>query len=168
MQIAFPEPSKSPTKKRRRGSQDFAQSSQESTCEKPDESCDSLANLAAHLPHCRELCAFGLRHIEDLGIASDVADDGITANAVLTWANEYTGDCASIGRAKPATWEQQASKRLGESEDVTGSVLFLTSGDAAFITGQAIVVDGGHIASPRSLKREAELEAPNHRRKTIV
>jgi NAD(P)-dependent dehydrogenase (short-subunit alcohol dehydrogenase family) len=27
--------------------------------------------------------------------------------------------------------------------DVTGAVLFLTSDDAAFITGQAIVVDGG-------------------------
>jgi 3-oxoacyl-[acyl-carrier protein] reductase len=38
---------------------------------------------------------------------------------------------------------QQAIKRLGEPEDVTGAVLFLTSDDAAFITGQAIVVDGG-------------------------
>jgi NAD(P)-dependent dehydrogenase (short-subunit alcohol dehydrogenase family) len=34
-------------------------------------------------------------------------------------------------------------KRLGEPEDVTGAVVFLTSDDAAFITGQAIVVDGG-------------------------
>ena len=44
---------------------------------------------------------------------------------------------------KRGTWEQQASKRMGEPEDVTGAVLFLTTGDAAFITGQAIVVDGG-------------------------
>ena len=44
---------------------------------------------------------------------------------------------------KRATWEQQAIKRLGEPDDVTGAVLFLTSDDAAFITGQAIVVDGG-------------------------
>jgi 3-oxoacyl-[acyl-carrier protein] reductase len=44
---------------------------------------------------------------------------------------------------KRATREQQAIKRLGEPEDVTGAVLFLTSDDAAFITGQAIVVDGG-------------------------
>jgi NAD(P)-dependent dehydrogenase (short-subunit alcohol dehydrogenase family) len=43
---------------------------------------------------------------------------------------------------KRSTWEQQAIKRLAEPEDVTG-VLFLTSDDAAFITGQAIVVDGG-------------------------
>ena len=44
---------------------------------------------------------------------------------------------------KRATWEQQAIKPLGEPEDLTGAILFLTSDDAAFITGQAIVVDGG-------------------------
>ena len=44
---------------------------------------------------------------------------------------------------KRANWEQQAIKRLGEPQDVTGAVLFLTSDEAAFITGQAIVVDGG-------------------------
>ena len=44
---------------------------------------------------------------------------------------------------KRATWEQQAIKRLGEPEDMTGAVLFLTSDDAAFVTGEAIVVEGG-------------------------
>jgi NAD(P)-dependent dehydrogenase (short-subunit alcohol dehydrogenase family) len=44
---------------------------------------------------------------------------------------------------KRGTWEQQAIKRLAEPEEVTGAVLFLTGDDAAFITGQAIVVDGG-------------------------
>jgi NAD(P)-dependent dehydrogenase (short-subunit alcohol dehydrogenase family) len=31
----------------------------------------------------------------------------------------------------------------GGTGDVTGAILFLTSDDSAFITGQAIVVDGG-------------------------
>ena len=44
---------------------------------------------------------------------------------------------------KRATWEQQAIRRLGEPGDVTGAVLFLTSDDASFITGEALVVDGG-------------------------
>jgi 3-oxoacyl-[acyl-carrier protein] reductase len=43
---------------------------------------------------------------------------------------------------KRSTWEQQAIKRLGESEDITGAILFLTRDGAAFITRQAIVVDG--------------------------
>ncbi len=37
---------------------------------------------------------------------------------------------------------QQAVKRLGEPEDMTGAILFLTSDDAGLITGQAIAVDG--------------------------
>ena len=61
-----------------------------------------------------------------------------------TRPDEYPGNRASIGRAKRTTWEQQAIKRLGEPEDMTGAILFLTNDDAAFITGQAIVVDGGH------------------------
>src|SRR4030095_8911378 len=42
---------------------------------------------------------------------------------------------------KRAIWEQQAIRRLGEPEDITGAILFLTSDDAAFITGQALVLD---------------------------
>jgi 3-oxoacyl-[acyl-carrier protein] reductase len=74
------------------------------------------------------------------GLANDVAGDGITANAVLP------GPLATAPQSEEqrrVTWEQQAIKRMEEPEDVTGAVLFLTSDDAAFITGQAIVVDGG-------------------------
>jgi len=38
---------------------------------------------------------------------------------------------------------QQAIKRTETPEDLTGTLAFLTSDDAAFITGQTIVVDGG-------------------------
>ena len=34
-------------------------------------------------------------------------------------------------------------RRRGVPEDIVGSVLFLVSPDAAYITGQAVVVDGG-------------------------
>jgi NAD(P)-dependent dehydrogenase (short-subunit alcohol dehydrogenase family) len=76
------------------------------------------------------------------GLANDVANDGITANAVLPGPIN-TLATAPQSEQKHSTWEQQAIKRLGEAEDVTGAVLFLTTDDAAFITGQAIVVDGG-------------------------
>jgi len=77
------------------------------------------------------------------GLANDVANDSITANAVLPGLTNTLATAAQSEEQKRATWEAQAIKRLGESEDVTGAVLFLTSDDAAFITGQAIVVDGG-------------------------
>ena len=77
------------------------------------------------------------------GLANDVANDGITANAVLPGLINTLAIAPQSEEQKRATWEQQAIKRLGEPAYVTGAVLFLTSDDAAFITGQAIVVDGG-------------------------
>src|SRR6266853_3850165 len=77
------------------------------------------------------------------GLANDVANDGITANAVLPGLTNTSASAAQSEEQKRATWEQQAIKRIGEPQDLTGAVLFLTSDDAAFITGQAIVVDGG-------------------------
>jgi len=77
------------------------------------------------------------------GLANDVANDGITANAVLPGLTNTLATAPQSEDEKRATWQQQAIKRLGEPEDVTGVVLFLTSDDASFITGQAIVVDGG-------------------------
>jgi NAD(P)-dependent dehydrogenase (short-subunit alcohol dehydrogenase family) len=77
------------------------------------------------------------------GLANDVANDGITANAVLPGLTNTTAIAPQSEEQKRSTWEQQAIKRLGEPKDITGAVLFLTSDDAAFITGQAIVVDGG-------------------------
>lgn len=77
------------------------------------------------------------------GLANDVAGDGITANALLPGLINTQATSAQSDEQKRSTWEQQAIKRLGEPEDITGAVLFLTGDDAAFMTGQAIVVDGG-------------------------
>jgi 3-oxoacyl-[acyl-carrier protein] reductase len=77
------------------------------------------------------------------GLANDVANDGITANSVLPGLTNTLATASQSEEQKRGTWEQQAIKRLGEPEDVPGAVLFLTSDDAAFITGQAIVIDGG-------------------------
>ena len=77
------------------------------------------------------------------GLANDVATDGITANAVLPGLTNTQATAPQSEEQKRATWDQQAIKQLGQPEDMTGAILFLTSDDAAFITGQAIVVDGG-------------------------
>jgi NAD(P)-dependent dehydrogenase (short-subunit alcohol dehydrogenase family) len=77
------------------------------------------------------------------GLANDVASDGITANAVLPGLINTQATASQPDEMKRATWEQQAIKRLGEPQDVTGAILFLTSDDASFITGEALVVDGG-------------------------
>jgi 3-oxoacyl-[acyl-carrier protein] reductase len=45
--------------------------------------------------------------------------------------------------AQKAIVEQTMVKRLGTAEDVAGAVRFLLSDEAAYITGQTILVDGG-------------------------
>jgi 3-oxoacyl-[acyl-carrier protein] reductase len=47
-------------------------------------------------------------------------------------------------------------KRLGTVEDIGNAALFFASDEAAYITGQQIVVDGGQII-PESLEAIAEI-----------
>jgi NAD(P)-dependent dehydrogenase (short-subunit alcohol dehydrogenase family) len=77
------------------------------------------------------------------GLANDVAADGITANAVLPGLTNTPATAGFTDDQKRATWEYQAIKRLGETGDITGAIVFLTSEGASFITGQSLVVDGG-------------------------
>lgn len=77
------------------------------------------------------------------GLANDVANDGITCNAVLPGLTHTPATDAQGEEQRRATWQTQAIQRFAEPEDVVGPVLFLTTDDAAFMTGQALVVDGG-------------------------
>src|SRR5882762_7365365 len=77
------------------------------------------------------------------GLANDVASDGITANAILPALTNTRATQDLPEEFKRAVWQQQAIKRFAEPEDIAGPVVFLTTEDAAFVTGQALVVDGG-------------------------
>jgi (S)-1-phenylethanol dehydrogenase len=43
--------------------------------------------------------------------------------------------------------QMQAIKRVEVPDDLAGAVSFLTSDDAAFMTGQTLNVDGGRVRS---------------------
>ena len=81
-------------------------------------------------------------------LAREVGNDGICVNAV---APGFT--ISEAIRENPTFPEQTRTmvagtrcfKRDEQSEDVTGTVLFLASDDSDFITGQTIVVDGGAV-----------------------
>lgn len=77
------------------------------------------------------------------GLANDVANDGITCNAVLPGLTHTVATEAQGEAQRRATWQTQAIQRFAEPDDIVGPVLFLTSDDAAFMTAQALVVDGG-------------------------
>ncbi len=76
-------------------------------------------------------------------VAKEVGSRGITANAVApgfiaTDMTEALGQDVIEGAKK-----QIALGRLGLPEEVASLVSYLASDDASYITGQAIVVDGG-------------------------
>ena len=78
-------------------------------------------------------------------LAREVGRDGITVNAVapgFTLSDEILNRPAHLkhGAATPAT---RAIAREERPEDLVGAVSFLASSDAAFMTGQTLVVDGG-------------------------
>lgn len=76
------------------------------------------------------------------GLANDLAPYGITANAVGATLSRTPGaESASLPLEQAAA--MQAIKKVGEPEDVVGAILFLTSNDSYFVTGQTIMADGG-------------------------
>lgn len=80
------------------------------------------------------------------GLATDVAEYGITVNAVGPTASLTPGGIAQIERARIEQLAgSQAIKRPGTAEDVVGTVLFLAGPDSHWVTGQTIMADGGLV-----------------------
>ena len=77
------------------------------------------------------------------GLANEVGDDGITVNAIVPALTNTPGTSKVPEELKRSLWQLQAIKRFAEPEDIAGPIVFLTSDDAAFVTGQALVADGG-------------------------
>jgi NAD(P)-dependent dehydrogenase (short-subunit alcohol dehydrogenase family) len=77
-------------------------------------------------------------------LATDLAPFGVTVNAVCPTASRTPGGQQFIGEEILSHVAQmQAIKRVGVADDIVGTVCFLSSDDAAFMTGQTLVADGG-------------------------
>lgn len=87
--------------------------------------------------------------------AIELAPMGITVNAVLP-GNVVTEGLAELGEEYRAAMEMSIpQRRLGDVEDIGNAALFFATDEAAYVTGQALVIDGGQVL-PESL---AALEA---------
>jgi 3-oxoacyl-[acyl-carrier protein] reductase len=73
--------------------------------------------------------------------ALETARDGITINAV---APGWIATASSTEAERAAAFHTPVG-RAGTPEEVAAAVCFLASADASYITGQALVVDGGNI-----------------------
>lgn len=79
-------------------------------------------------------------------IARELGADGITVNIVapgLTVTPSVRKTFPSDALA--AMVQRRAIKREEEGADLIGTVMYLASPDADFVTGQSIVVDGGNV-----------------------
>jgi 3-oxoacyl-[acyl-carrier protein] reductase len=87
--------------------------------------------------------------------AIELARDGITVNAVLP-GNIATEGLAGLGEEYVRSMEASVPmRRLGSVTDIANAALFFASDEAAYITGQSLVVDGGQIL-PESLAALAQ------------
>lgn len=76
-------------------------------------------------------------------LAAELGPRGVRVNAVVPGLCD-TGMVDKVDRRViAARLAHLPLRRLGTGEDVAGAVLFLASDDAAYVVGQALVVDGG-------------------------
>jgi 3-oxoacyl-[acyl-carrier protein] reductase len=83
-------------------------------------------------------------------LAGKLAPDGITLNTILpgSIATERAKHLhGSIEQAQEAAREEIPVGRLGTAEEIGAAAAFLCSERASYITGQALLVDGGRVAS---------------------
>ncbi|MFF5078223.1 SDR family NAD(P)-dependent oxidoreductase [Actinoplanes sp. NPDC000266] len=77
-------------------------------------------------------------------LATELGPHGITVNAVAPGLTATDKALADIPQAHfQAVRARQAIPRTGRPEDIASVVAFTVSDDAAFVTGQTLLVDGG-------------------------
>jgi 3-oxoacyl-[acyl-carrier protein] reductase len=78
-------------------------------------------------------------------VAKEYASRNILVNCIAPGFIETDMTHALPDEARATLLEEIALGRLGRPEDVAGTVLFLASDLAGYITGQVLVVDGGMV-----------------------
>lgn len=83
-------------------------------------------------------------------LARDVAGDGVTVNTVLPGriaTDRLATTYGSLDAAEEAARGEVPANRLGRPEELAAAAAFLCSERAAYITGVALLVDGGMTRS---------------------
>src|SRR6185312_14077223 len=93
--------------------------------------------------------------------AIEYADRGIRCNCICPGGTltPLLYERAGIDPTREMLTRVQPIPRAGLPEDIANAALWLASDESSFVTGQAIVVDGGWVASARQTGRGAQAQA---------
>ena len=118
-----------------------------------------IVNTASANGHVaeREVCAYNASKagvvLLTKSMAIELAEHGIRVNCVSPGLTESLG----LARDGGVTWDVSLEAlgdhvpmgRVGTVDEIAGVFAFLASRDAAFVTGQSIIVDGGQVSEQR-------------------
>lgn len=86
-------------------------------------------------------------------VAAELRPHGIRVNAIMPGAivsamtaGMVMGDATALEQTAEVLAAQSPQQRPGQPEDIAAAVSYLASDEAAFVTGQTLVVDGGYTA----------------------
>ena len=113
----------------------------------------NVASVASSITGVANRCAYGTTKAAVIGLSKSVAADfvarGVRCNALCPGTVDTPSLRARIAAAADPEAAlarfvaRQPMNRLGRAEEIAAAAVFLASDEAAFVTGQAIAVDGG-------------------------
>ena len=118
----------------------------------------NIASVASSIKGVPNRCIYGASKAAVLGLTKSVAADyvarGIRCNAICPGTIETpsleeriaanAAQAGSVEAARTAFVARQTLGRLGRPAEIAALAVYLASDEAAFMTGQAVVIDGGY------------------------
>jgi 2-keto-3-deoxy-L-fuconate dehydrogenase len=117
----------------------------------------NIASAASSIKGAPNRCIYGATKAAIIGLSRSVAADyvtqGVRSNCICPGTVQtpsldqriasQAAAAGSVEAARAAFVARQAMGRLGTPEEIASLAVYLASDEAQFVTGQAIVIDGG-------------------------
>ena len=87
-----------------------------------------------------------MRWIQNKFISWEKSVDALAKKRGASWEERVAANAAAAGgmeAARAAFVARQAMGRLAQPEEIAALVVYLASDESSFVTGQAMVIDGG-------------------------